>query len=91
MQACSLERKEECKKQDLTPIAPIAIDPANKVIELTGSKSKIVFKLLPPDDPIQRKPDIRLAKEHLGWELEIPIEEGLKQTITYFERLISSL
>jgi len=59
------------------------------VIELTGSKSKIVFKLLPPDDPIQRKPDIRLAKEHLGWEPEIPIEEGLKQTITYFERLIS--
>jgi len=64
---------------------------ANKVIELTGSKSKIVFQPLPPDDPIQRKPDIRLAKEHLGWEPEIPLEEGLKETIAYFERLISSL
>ena len=64
---------------------------ANKVIELTGSKSKIVFRPLPPDDPIQRKPDISLARERLNWEPKIPLEEGLKETIAYFERLISSL
>ena len=64
---------------------------ANKVIELRGSKSKIVFRPLPPDDPIQRKPDISLARERLNWEPKIPLEEGLKETIAYFERLISSL
>ncbi|MEW6417120.1 MAG: UDP-glucuronic acid decarboxylase family protein [Nitrospirota bacterium] len=58
---------------------------AKMVIKLTGSKSKIVFKPLPPDDPIQRKPDISLAREKLGWEPEIPFEEGLKNTIEYFK------
>jgi len=67
------------------------LDLANKVIELTGSKSKIVFGPLPADDPMQRQPDISLAREKLNWEPEIPIEEGLKKTIAYFERLISSL
>ena len=59
---------------------------AQKVIELTGSSSKMVFKPLPSDDPRQRKPDITLAKKMLnGWEPEIQLEEGLKRTIAYFE------
>ena len=61
---------------------------AEKVIELTESKSKIVFKPLPLDDPEQRQPDITMAKEKLGWEQSVKLEEGLKKTITYFEDLL---
>ncbi len=61
---------------------------AEKVIELTNSKSKIVYKPLPQDDPMQRKPVIDLAKEKLGWEPKVQLEEGLKKTIEYFDRLI---
>lgn len=58
---------------------------AQKVIELTCSRSKIVYRPLPGDDPKQRKPDITLAKEKLDWEPTIRLEEGLKRTIAYFE------
>jgi len=61
---------------------------AEKIIELTRSKSKIIFKPLPQDDPIKRKPDISLAKEKLKWEPKIPLKEGLKFTIDYFKGLI---
>ena len=61
---------------------------AEKVIRLTGSRSQLVFKPLPPDDPKQRQPDIRLAKEKLGWQPNIPLEEGLKHTIEYFKGLV---
>ncbi|KKS27327.1 MAG: NAD-dependent epimerase/dehydratase, dTDP-glucose 4,6-dehydratase [candidate division WWE3 bacterium GW2011_GWC1_42_102] len=61
---------------------------AEKVIELTGSKSKIIHKPLPADDPMKRKPDITLAKEKLKWEPTIALTEGLKQTIKYFKSLI---
>jgi len=61
---------------------------AEKVIDLTGSKSKIIFQPLPKDDPMQRKPDITLAKEKLNWEPEIPLEQGLKKTIEYFDNLL---
>ncbi len=57
---------------------------AEKIIALTGSKSKIVYKPLPEDDPKQRKPDIALAKSQLGWEPKIVLDEGLKKTIEYF-------
>ncbi len=57
---------------------------AEKVIEMTGSKSKIDFKPLPSDDPRQRKPDISLAKKELGWEPKITLEEGLQPTIELF-------
>ena len=61
---------------------------AEKVIELTHSKSKIVYCPLPGDDPKQRKPDITLAKEKLnGWEPKIRLEEGLIDTIKYFKSL----
>lgn len=63
---------------------------ANKIIELTGTKSKIVFRALPKDDPIQRKPDIKLAKEQLnGWQPVVQLEEGLKKTIDYFDKLLA--
>ena len=58
---------------------------AEKVIKLTGSKSKITFEPLPQDDPKQRRPDISLAKEKLSWEPKIALEEGLRKTIEYFK------
>jgi len=61
---------------------------AEKVIDLTGSGSKLIHKPLPTDDPTQRRPDITLAKEKLGWEPKIELEEGLKNTISYFENLL---
>ncbi|MDC0308940.1 SDR family oxidoreductase [bacterium] len=63
---------------------------AEKVIEMTGSKSKIIFKDLPVDDPLQRKPDNSLAKEKLGWEPQIQLEEGLKKTISYFKSILAN-
>ncbi len=62
---------------------------AEFILKLTKSKSQIVFKPLPADDPVQRKPDIRLAKDKLKWQPEIKLEEGLKQTIAYFRRKIA--
>jgi UDP-glucuronate decarboxylase len=62
---------------------------ANKVIALTGSTSKIVYLPLPEDDPLQRQPNIDLAKERLGWEPKTQLEEGLERTIEYFkEKLV---
>ncbi len=61
---------------------------AEKVIRLTGSRSEIVFRPLPSDDPKQRRPDISLAKEKLAWEPRIPLEEGLRHTIAYFQKLL---
>lgn len=61
---------------------------AKKVIELTGSKSEIIYKELPKDDPRQRQPDISLAKEKLNWQPTIQLEEGLKKTIEHFKEVI---
>ena len=60
---------------------------AEKVLRLTKSNSRLVFKELPSDDPKQRKPDISLAKEKLNWEPKIDLETGLKKTIEYFKSL----
>jgi UDP-glucuronate decarboxylase len=62
---------------------------AEMILRLTGSTSKLSFRPLPSDDPKQRQPDIRAAKDTLGWEPKIPLEEGLRRTIAYF-RSISS-
>jgi UDP-glucuronate decarboxylase len=61
---------------------------AKKVIELTESKSKIVYKTLPKDDPKQRKPDISIAKSSLNWEPKINLEDGLKKTIAFFRGVV---
>jgi UDP-glucuronate decarboxylase len=63
---------------------------AQQVIELTGSKSKIIEKPLPADDPMQRCPDISKAKKLLGWEPKVKLKKGLMNTITYFEQLLKS-
>lgn len=61
---------------------------AEKIIDITGSKAKIVFKPLPQDDPLQRKPEITLAREALGWEPTVKLNEGLKKTATYFDNIL---
>jgi UDP-glucuronate decarboxylase len=61
---------------------------AHKIIELTGSHSKLEYKPLPEDDPVRRRPDIALAKKTLGWEPGVSLEEGLKRTINYFEEFL---
>ena len=58
---------------------------AEKVVALTGSGSVISYEPLPGDDPRQRRPDISLARKMLGWEPVVPLEEGLKKTVAYFE------
>jgi UDP-glucuronate decarboxylase len=62
---------------------------AELVISLTGSGSGIVHRPLPQDDPIQRQPDITLAKEKLGWQPHVPLKEGLVSTVEYFEKVLS--
>ena len=61
---------------------------AEQVIALTGSRSKLEFRPLPADDPTQRQPDIRLAREKLGWEPAVPLQAGLQKTIAYFDALL---
>lgn len=61
---------------------------AEKVIRLTGSHSRLIFMPLPEDDPMQRQPDITLAKKILGWEPKITLEEGLQKTISYFRTVV---
>ena len=61
---------------------------ATTIKEITGSRSKLIFKKLPSDDPIQRKPDISLAKKILNWKPTTNLNEGLKKTISYFEKKI---
>jgi nucleoside-diphosphate-sugar epimerase len=67
------------------------IDFARIIIEKTGSKSKIIFKPLPQDDPKMRKPDIIRAQESLQWRHEFSLDEGIKRTIEFFQSLIEDL
>jgi len=62
---------------------------AEKVLEMIpGSTSEIIYKPLPEDDPMQRQPDISLAREKLQWEPAVPLEEGLRKTIDYFKQIL---
>jgi len=63
---------------------------AENVLKQTGSKSKLTFKPLPTDDPRQRQPDIALAKEKLGWEPKVRLQDGLKETIAYFRKILDA-
>jgi UDP-glucuronate decarboxylase len=71
------------------PIEFTMIELAEKVLHLVGTKSKLVFKQLPLDDPRQRKPDIALARSKLDWEPKVDLEDGLKDTIAYFRGLLT--
>ena len=62
---------------------------AQTVLKLSGSKSKIIYQPLPSDDPKQRQPNIELAKAKLGWEPKVNLEDGLKETITYFKKVLA--
>jgi UDP-glucuronate decarboxylase len=64
---------------------------AKKIVDITGSRSRIVTAPLPEDDPIQRRPDITLAQKVLGWTPRVGLEEGLKKTIAYFDALLSEI
>jgi UDP-glucuronate decarboxylase len=63
---------------------------AKKIIDITGSSSKIIAKPLPIDDPKQRQPNISLAKEKLNWQPQVELEEGLKPTIAYFDMFLKN-
>ena len=71
------------------PTETTIVEFARKIIALTGSRSRIVFKPLPADDPKQRQPDITLAKRMLDWEPKVPVDDGLKETIDYFRCVLS--
>ena len=72
------------------PIEFTILELAEKIIDITGSKSKIVYEPLPLDDPMQRQPDISLAKKNLDWEPSVKLEDGLVKTIHYFDELLKS-
>lgn len=71
------------------PVEFTILQLAQKVIELTNSKSQIIYHALPADDPERRKPDISLAQKELDWNPNTPLEEGLKKTIAYFDAILS--
>lgn len=64
---------------------------AEKILKLTGSRSRIVFKPLPADDPVQRKPDITLARKERGWAPSVGLAQGLKNTIDYFDKYLKGV
>jgi UDP-glucuronate decarboxylase len=70
------------------PVEHTMLQLAERVIALVGGKSKLVFRPLPSDDPRQRQPDIALAKEKLGWEPRVSLDDGLRETIAYFRQLL---
>ncbi|WP_026842000.1 UDP-glucuronic acid decarboxylase family protein [Citrifermentans bremense] len=72
------------------PTETTIVEFAKKIIALTGSSSRIVYRPLPADDPKQRQPDISLAKQMLGWEPKVRVDEGLKQTIDYFSSRLNT-
>ncbi len=72
------------------PAETTILEFAKKIIALTGSSSRIVYRPLPADDPKQRQPDISLAKQMLGWEPTVCVDDGLKQTIDYFRSVLTT-
>ena len=88
-----LKLVEMCQKKDDfhgpvnlgNPQEMTILELAEMIIAKTGSASRIVYRDLPVDDPVKRKPDIELAKRVLGWEPKVPLSEGLDRTIAYFK------
>ena len=72
------------------PAEATILELAELIIGMTKSSSKIINKPLPQDDPVRRRPDITLAKEALGWEPTVPLEQGLEKTVHYFKTLLAA-
>ncbi len=70
------------------PVEHTMLELAEKVLMLVGGRSRLVYQPLPADDPRQRQPDIRLARDQLGWQPKVGLEDGLKETISYFRHLL---
>jgi UDP-glucuronate decarboxylase len=70
------------------PVEHTVRELAEKIVDLTGSRSTIVHKPLPVNDPARRRPDISQAREVLAWEPKVGIDEGLKATVAYFEQVL---
>jgi UDP-glucuronate decarboxylase len=66
------------------------VELAETILRLTASRSKLVFKELPVDDPIRRRPDIALAREKLNWGIQVPLADGLRETVGYFKKMLSA-
>ncbi|MCB2135911.1 MAG: SDR family oxidoreductase [Rhodobacteraceae bacterium] len=73
------------------PVEMSILELAEAVIDMTGSKSKLVFEPLPHDDPVQRRPDIGFARKAMGWDPKVPLREGLQSTIAYFSALLEDM
>jgi UDP-glucuronate decarboxylase len=71
------------------PVEHTMLQLAEKVLQLVGGRSKLVFRPLPSDDPRQRQPDIALAKEKLGWQPQVSLDDGLRETIAYFRKQLA--
>lgn len=72
------------------PVEMTVRELAETIVRLTGSRSKMIFVPLPKDDPRQRQPDISWARENLGWDPKVKLEDGLKETIAYFRQIVES-
>ncbi|MBN2346398.1 MAG: SDR family oxidoreductase [Candidatus Aminicenantes bacterium] len=72
-----------------SPTEVTVLELAELVLRLTSSRSKIIFKELPVDDPVRRRPDIALAREKLGWEPRVTLPDGLRETVDYFQRVLA--
>ena len=72
------------------PVEAPMVELAQRILDLTGSASKLVRRPLPVDDPVRRCPDITKARQILGWEPTVPLDDGLRRTISFFERLLSA-
>ena len=88
---CLMESEEKAPVNLGNPVEFTILELAKKVIELTGSKSSIVHKELPSDDPRRRKPDVSKAQSVFGWQPTIQLEEGLSKTIDYFKGVLAIL
>ena len=86
----SLNNRTEREPVNLgNPLELTMVEFAERIQRLTGSKSRMVFRELPSDDPKRRRPDISKAKRVLGWEPKVELEDGLRQTVEYFQSVLA--
>jgi nucleoside-diphosphate-sugar epimerase len=84
----TLEKGDEMPVNLGNPEEVTVLELAQLIVRLAGSQSQIAFRSLPVDDPKQRRPDITHARNLLGWQPEVPLEDGLARTLEYFRRVV---